>query len=329
MKNSLFLGNGIFRLRTEEEKSIGCEGRDKGWGDLLSEIALGVRTSFNCSNPMPVEYDRIVAAAKRSSDDLKKHYSAEGRSDKWRQVLNEDSLELGLKRYIADWFNERSFCAPRILDSAIRLKLDHILTSNYDLRIENSFSREQGDSSDNCARIHDAGSKALPVWHVHGSIEEFSSIVIGQSDYLKSAAAINRCLTSWDKKSLCKNKQEWPLLFLTTNIFILGFGFGLEEIDLWHLLHLRSSLFSQHPEIDRNLIRYYNLYPSGGESLMTSDPVRYNLLTDYEVQVIGVPVVNGDYEDGYRTALDLIADEIFDGRNSESNREAPSCSTPS
>ncbi len=56
MKNTLFLGNGLFRLKTECEKRIGRAGRDKSWGDLLSEIALGGRESFECDIPCKAQF---------------------------------------------------------------------------------------------------------------------------------------------------------------------------------------------------------------------------------------------------------------------------------
>lgn len=309
MKKTLFLGNGLFRIKTECEKRVGCEGRDKSWADLLAEIAFKVQDVFNNNRPMPVEYDRLIASLLRNQDSLRGYYSLEGRDDAWKQILNSgdivksDDIEYRVKCFVADWFNERSYCAPDILDAALKLKNDFVLTSNYDLRIENRHKY-----------IEQSGSHlpASPVWHIHGSIKDVSSIVLGQSDYLKSAEKMNGIVRSWDGVFSRFVECDWPLLFLCTDVFILGFGFGLDEIDLWHLLHLRSLWLDSHAGNKRNRIRYYNLYQSEGPSFRVSDPVRYDLFSTYGVELIDVPVYKGDYEEAYRVAIDLIADAVND-----------------
>ena len=301
MKKTLFLGNGLFRIRTECENKVGCEGRDKSWADLLAEIAFHVKDAFNNDRPMPVEYDRLIASLMRNQDSLRECYSLEGRDDAWKQILSSGDIENGVKRFIASWFNERGYSAPDILDDVLKLKNDFILISNYDLRIENRC--KPLEKSDSCP-------SACPVWHIHGSIDDASSIVLGQSDYLKSAVKMNELVRSWDGAFSSFVERDWPLLFLCTDVFILGFGFGLDEIDLWHLLHLRSLWFDSHAGNKRNRIRYYNLYQSEGPSFRVSGPVRYDLFSTYGVELIDVPVYKGDYEEAYRVAIDLIADSI-------------------
>ena len=300
MKNTLFIGNGLFRLKTEQEKQIGGCGRDKSWGDLLSDIAFGARDVFNSDNPMPIEFDRLLNVIGQNRQALKGYYSVEGRDDFWKQILSIKDTSLGLKRYLAGWFNERGYCAPDILGMALRPNFDYVLTSNYDLRIENYLIGQGGD----------AGVCSNHVWHVHGSIDDPENIVLGQGDYIESAHSLTETVTSYvgDKGHI--GPADWPLLFLISNIHILGFGFGSEELDLWHLLHLRSIWLSDHLEVERNRIKYYHFYPSGGQSLRVSDPVRYGLFRDYGVEVVHVPVVNGDYEDAYRTAIDLISEDM-------------------
>lgn len=299
MKKTLFLGNGLFRIKTECEKRVGCEGRDKSWADLLAEIAFHVQDVFNNDRPMPIEYDRLIASLMRNQDSLRDYYSSEGRNDAWKKILEPPVTEHDVKRFVAGWFNERSYCAPDILDAALKLKSDFVLTSNYDLRIENRRKD-----------IEQSGSQlsACPVWHIHGSIEDVSSIVLGQSDYLKSAVKMNGIIRSWDGVFSHFVERDWPLLFLGSDVFILGFGFGQDEIDLWHLLYLRSLWFNAHPNIEPNIIRYYSLYQSGDPSFRVSDPARYDLFSTYGVKIIDVPVYNRDYEEAYRVAIDLIAD---------------------
>lgn len=161
MDNTLFLGNGIFRLKTECEKKIGCEGRDKSWGDLLSEISFAAQDAFNANLPMPVEYDRILASIERKRDALESYYAVDGRNDAWKRILAEDDLPCAVKRYIAGWFNERGYCPPEILGNVLKLQFDHVLTSNYDLRIENHLKQNPTVAP----QLHGQ------VEHVHGSIE--------------------------------------------------------------------------------------------------------------------------------------------------------------
>lgn len=123
---------------------------------------------------------------------------------------------------------------------------------------------------------------------------------------------MNGIVRSWDGAFSSFVERDWPLLFLSSDVHILGFGFGLDEIDLWHLLHLRSIWFGSHSEIEPNSIRYYSLYQSEGPSFRVSDPVRFDLFSTYGVKVIDVPVYKGDYEEAYRVAIDLIADAMND-----------------
>lgn len=308
MKKTLFLGNGLFRIRTECENKVGCEGRDKSWADLLAEIAFHVQDVFNNDKPMPVEYDRLIASLLRNQDLLRGYYSLKGRDDAWKQILNPDDMvrsgdmEHRVKRFVAGWFNERSYYAPDVLDAALKLKNDFVLTSNYDLRIENRY--EGLKKSGSCLSTY-------PVLHIHGSIDDVSSVVLGQSDYLKSAAKMDEVVRSWNGSFSSFVECDWPLLFLGADVFILGFGFSLDEIDLWHLLHLRSLWFKDHPDIKPNAIRYYSLYQSESPSLRVSDPARYDLFSTYGVKIIDVPVYKGDYEEAYRVAIGLIADVMY------------------
>ena len=333
MDNALFLGNGLFRLKTECEKQIGCEGRDKSWGDLLSEIAFAAQDTFNNNLPMPIEYDRILASIERKRDALEDYYGVDGRNDLWKQILSEDDLSRAVKRYIAGWFNERSCCFPEVLELALGHQFDYVLTSNYDLRIENFCSGVSRHMSKHRASDDNGGScfenTSPVVFHVHGSIDdavgsadESKRFVIGQGDYIESAHKITRVIDDWDG-ALSGGRDDWPQLFLGTNVFILGFSFGLDEIDLWHLLHLRAAWFAFHSEFERNRICYFNLYASGGNSLKVSDPARYELFGAYDVEVIDVPVLHGDYEGAYLSAIGLIADRMpYAQHVRESVREA-------
>ncbi len=315
MDNTLFLGNGLFRLKTECEKRIGCAGRDKSWGDLLSEIAYLAQDASDSSLPAPVDYDRMLAIIEKNRHELEEYYGLRpGLNDRWKQALREEDLEHGIKRYIADWFNERSYCAPEILDRVLGLDFDYLLTSNYDLRIETHLeSRKKLPHSPKLINSYGllAGEKESGlVGHVHGSISDIDSIVIGQSDYLKSSSAIDELINQWDGSLFDAERVEWPLLFLTTNVFVLGFGYGFDEVDLWHLLHLRAMWMSRHPEYERNHIRYYSLYTSGGSSLRVSNPRQHRLFAAYDVEVIDVPVLQNNYEDAYIAAIDLFMDHV-------------------
>lgn len=305
----------------------GCEGRDKSWGDLLSEIAFLAHDATDNSLPMPIDYDRVLAGIRENRDQLIEYYSSrEGLNDLWRQALLEHDLEAGIKHYICDWLNERSYCAPEMLDLALSEDFDFVLSSNYDLRIESRLCATKGavnkkpqidalTTESNSLLV--APKKFGYVGHVHGSIDDWGSIVIGQSDYLGSADAIRRVIDGWDGSPLTGDLIEWPLLFLGTDVFILGFGFSLDEIDLWALLHSRVVWFTEHPKYERNRIRYYSLYSSGGPSLRVSNPRQYRLFASYGVEVIDVPVYRGDYEDAYRSAVDLMKDILLAEHRSE------------
>lgn len=317
MNNSLLLGNGLFRLKTNMEKKIGGPGRDKSWGDLLSELAFDLHTSYYAAVPLPQEFDRLVDVLTRNRDELLSYYSIEGRHDGLRKVLVEDADNslIGVKRYIASWFNERSATYPDVLERLFGIPFDSVQTTNYDKRIENFLERKGNEltvwsEENNDTTFATGACGKFDIYHCHGIIEIPGSMIIGQEDYIANVQRINNLFEKLNGEKDGLSKRCWPFRFLDSNIFILGFGFGFDEIDFWRVLHLRSLYFSQHRKAELNHIHYFNLYPSGGETLELSDSPRALLFHDYGVEIQNVPIIQGDYEDAYMRAIDLIDDFV-------------------
>ena len=95
-----------------------------------------------------------------------------------------------------------------------------------------------------------------------------------------------KCLISLRDK--CSGKEDfdgisWIELFFTTNVYFVGFGMRLSEIDIWWLLNQHSRLKEKYPENIKNTITLVDneLHPVEQE-------VR-ELLPYFDVRIVSIP----------------------------------------
>jgi hypothetical protein len=157
---------------------------------------------------------------------------------------------------------------------------NYILTTNYDYAFETSvdvnfFAKKRTYAQDNKEVLHSLRRvykiKEKNIYHVHGELENNrkydsnnyesyieESIMIGFAHY---ASYHKKIMTNINRKNIeneIENKKsiEWPFLFFTNNIHIVGFGFDFSESHLWWLLQKRKAYIHDSIEI-KNKIFYY------------------------------------------------------------------------
>jgi hypothetical protein len=260
MENVLFIGNGINRL--QEENSL-------DWGKLLEKVSSQYHINANLKNPLkpfPLSFDEMTNLKPGNNNfnskikNLKKNISksffelAKKNNDRWHNDYHSKFMDV-------DNFN-------------------YILTTNYDYAFETSvdanfFAKKRTYAQDNKEVLHSLRRvykiKEKNIYHVHGELENNrkydsnnyesyieESIMIGFAHY---ASYHKKIMTNINRKNIeneIENKKsiEWPFLFFTNNIHIVGFGFDFSESHLWWLLQKRKAYIHDSIEI-KNKIFYY------------------------------------------------------------------------
>lgn len=146
------------------------------------------------------------------------------------------------------------------INRILEIRPDHILTTNYSYEIEATsvgktalsdyaISKMQKHTSEVeiCEpqyMIHTYNeADGIPVWHIHGEARKPRSIVVGHYWY---GSLLTKYKTLMDErrniyetncsKGIYKIKS-WLDAFILGDVYVLGFGYDVSEMDLWWLLN--------------------------------------------------------------------------------------------
>ena len=170
-------------------------------------------------------------------------------------------------------------------------KIHNIITTNYDNAIEfilHNYCEYEQDTDINITpeRVYsirtfksftnaNTGHK-LKLWKIHGDLDRIQSIMLGFDHYCGSIWKLNDYIkgsytSSKNKKATncsvsmlekCKNQNfdgiSWAELFFNSNLYIVGFGMALSEIDIWWLLNKRARFKLEITEIENNILYLYD-----------------------------------------------------------------------
>ena len=141
-----------------------------------------------------------------------------------------------------------------------KMNPDHILTTNYSYEIECALAGQPTMSESKIAKlqrhtsevkqcehqymIHSYNDVAgMPVWHIHGEARKPKSIIVGHYWYGTLLANYKR-LTEDRRNRYEKDAEEgictvksWLDAFIMGDVYVLGFGYDVSELDLWWLLN--------------------------------------------------------------------------------------------
>ena len=206
----------------------------------------------------------------------------------------------------------------------LSLEMDAFLTTNYTFELENSiygefgrnlhwkkrqYVKEKLTKSDKNSSIYEyicldgAGTKKL--FHIHGDLHRTNSMVIGHYYYGKLLSSIQKQVpvTIRNKSIAMKNGSEfvprnWIDYFLTSRVYVMGFGMDLSELDLWWLVCCKK----------RNNLEEKIVFFETEEDLCKS-PGKKLLLETYGVDVRCIPS-DGDYRHYYYDVLEDIKQDL-------------------
>lgn len=204
---------------------------------------------------------------------------------------------------------------------AMKLKLDEILTTNYDYNLESvtaggikaaELIPPVKGSKYAMMRKRKAGSKI--VWHIHGESHAPGSILLGYEQYAGYLQTIrNYMIIGMDYADLKMQPlnrrlregnfeiQTWVDHFFLSDVYILGLNMDFVEIHLWWLLDFRARLQKDARYPIQNSITY--IYPSSETSWIKP---RIDLLCACGVHCIALPIENGNWKGMYKLALEMV-----------------------
>ena len=236
----LLLGNGINL----------SEGFTTKWEVLLADIAKKFGCTFENSLSNTLTYEMVETKIRKAHGDKTTHEIkkkiAEGLgTDRLRSMKSE-----------ADW-------RGTIHAKLTALPVKTFLTTNYDYALERSldpgFCKAHNTSETLYSLRRYQEAKGKRVYHIHGEAGYPSSICLGYEQYAGTLQRIREqivrsteaegdghsyLLADVMKKLTKKPEQSWIFDFFLEDVYILGFGLDVSELDLWWLLSYRSSQIS-------------------------------------------------------------------------------------
>jgi len=305
----LFVGNGI-NLTFENKSEIIIPEKENwdftgmSWENIIRQII------FNYGNL--VEYEKIiefpmtmqiVAATRDSVDKALKSISKSFSSE----IIGNDKKE---------------FC-KKILS----VPLSDIITTNYSYELEQAagitpcknayyrardYSKKPLTKSEDLTRLYtysDLTSYKKKVWHIHGDASSPKSVTMGHYWYGKllkniesRAADFIRVYRIGESKNTDVPCMSWVDAFLAKDVYMVGFGFDISELDLWWLACCKKRNFSA------TKIYFY--------THKKNDEIRLKALFDsYGIEICNhIKLVNENYLKFYEEVIKDITGKIEEKR---------------
>lgn len=283
MPSTVFFGNGINRLSPNAVS----------WIDLLDEIK-GDNRFTNGLLPNTMIYERIFMGMHKV-----------GGKQKVDEVIIKNTIANSLAK-------QDSNDVFKMLGG---MRFEHYLTTNYDYAFEKALaiipdrmSSEEVYSLRRKRKYQTSiGEKYL--WNIHGEIDSPKSIMLGLDHYCGSVSKLDAyvkgnykyavdgkviSIESMEKKltsnSFCYT--SWVDLFFSSDVHIVGFSLDYSETDIWWVLNKRARFAVD--GLIKNKIFFYVDY---------IDDQKRGLMESFDVNVVLIEVIDGDYESMYRKAI--------------------------
>ena len=269
IETTIFFGNGVNLLSAE----------GKSWDDILRRLSIN---QVIPSIPNTLKYESIVLPQETYTDGYE---GVEITEDGVPDIFLVDT-ELFIKEKLA---NELTKSSPSdFYNKLASIKADNYITTNYEHFICDSLlkhgCKKGGGYNEPKRRLKphftlERDGKPVRIWNIHGAVEDEESILLGLYEYSKYVTDIDDVLKPIEQESLNIDKSSWPYVMLHSDVHMLGFGLGYEEIDIWYVLTFRKRLIRK-GIIPRNNFLYYSLV-HGHE-----DTPQMELLKTLDVDVI-------------------------------------------
>ena len=245
---TLLIGNGLNQ----------CLEGGLPWGDLLQQIALNYGVDYRSDIPMPLEFERLTNV----------HLQ--------QDPLDAIDIYNRVKQDVSDLVKTAKFPEEAIHRELKNLKIDSLITTNYDLFLEyvwdDSFTPFINKST-KYLRNSVGTINGIDFFHAHGCVTVPTTICLGYEHYMGMIEKIRNNINRTQNTVGCKNiiailkgviepANTWPEKFYTSDVHIIGFGLYECEADFWWLLTHRASMYYANEggqNLIRNTITYYDV----------------------------------------------------------------------
>ena len=279
----LLLGNGINRAFNSDS-----------WDQLLNSMAVNDKIKeYRCPETLKailVTGDRVDEALRNKKDRLG---------------------DLGTKK---------SAKQLELLRRLLAMGFDHILTTNYSYELETAALGEEKISENALKRsqrhteevnrceaslmLHTYNSveyigREQKIWHIHGEARKPDSMVLGHYYYgllLGKMLAFNKKRGNAYSVSAEPKILGWTDAFILGDVYVLGYGFGYAESDMWWLLNRKKR---ESADVGKTV--FFELNTENG-----SDPAKLELLRLMNVDIVSKTVENGNWTELYEQAINDI-----------------------
>ena len=288
----LLLGNGINR-------AFG----DKSWEDLITALKTNEKISLDDEEIKKIPYPLQVTLAARGNVN----------------VCESERLSLICGRENIDDMQP-------VLQKLYAIGFDDVLTTNYSYELERTIQPKvkpdgsnllsfQNNESPDCRAekkylLHTYyqmpnGESKTRIWHIHGEARKKNSIILDHYQYGTLLSRYQELLkkrgnSQYERQQKGESPQlnSWIDAFIMGDVYVLGFGFGYSEFDLWWLLNRK-----QREKAETGKVFFYTVDPGSA---------RCALLDTYEAETVdlGYRRKPDDYRPFYEAAIDNIAQKV-------------------
>lgn len=174
-------------------------------------------------------------------------------------LVTNDHIDVALKEYW-ETYQPKDETPPDIYQQILSCGFDDILTTNYTYELEQAALYPEKATKTRIKKMmhHTGGSKKAEskyllhtynkavigtytnrIWHIHGEARKPDSTILGHYYYGNLLYKIKDELKDKRYDSIVEG-NSWVDSFILGDIYVLGFGFGLSEFDLWWLLNRKA-----------------------------------------------------------------------------------------
>lgn len=214
-------------------------GKDR-WDKLLKKISIKEIPSDILSKiPYPLQ------AVVRTGDTI---------GDKMKEIAKEylDFEPTEEEKNLIKLYGELPFDA--ILTTNYTYELEKTLIPNFkcNLRTRSKFRKfkKNDTDEDSRAQLHSCfpvPGKNTEIWHIHGEAAKPDTMIIGHNYYGKLIAKAHQHIAAsircYKSKRVKMEYNSWVDYFILGDIYILGFGMDLSELDIWWLISFKKREF--------------------------------------------------------------------------------------
>ncbi|MBQ9084938.1 MAG: hypothetical protein IJY24_04700 [Clostridia bacterium] len=165
-----------------------------------------------------------------------------------------------------------------MLRAFLTVGFDHIITTNYTYELESVLTHPAPITMGRLRSITRGNKRGAgkhkrlirtyneiaidgvsnKVWHIHGELLRPGSTVIGHYYYGNMLFRIKEEVDRLSGKRQSEEAENWVEAFLFGDIYCVGFGFGLSELDMWWLLNQKARAKG-----NEGRLYFYDPMPSG------------------------------------------------------------------